>query len=101
MAALAYVLFFLPLLTNAKNDAFVKFHVKQSLVLLITSVAWNVVGWFVTYLPFLGWVVGGIVGLLVSIALFVLWIKGLMNALNGKMEELPIIGQYAKNINFL
>ncbi len=35
MAAVAYLIFFLPLLTDAKNDQFVKYHVKQGLVFFI------------------------------------------------------------------
>ena len=38
MAVLAYILFFIPLLTDAKNDPFVKFHVKQGLVLFLANI---------------------------------------------------------------
>jgi uncharacterized membrane protein len=100
MAALAYVLFFIPLLSDAKNDSFVKFHVKQSLVLLITSIGWSLCGRFLAYLPVLGWIVGGLVGTVISILLLILWVKGLINALNGKQEELPVIGKYASQFNF-
>ena len=100
MAALAYVLFFIPLLTDAKKDPFVKFHVKQSLVLLIVSIGWSLSSRFLSYLPVLGWIVGGLVGTVISILLLILWIKGLMNALNGKQEELPVIGKYASQFNF-
>lgn len=100
MAALAYVLFFIPLLTDAKNDSFVKFHVKQSLVLLLTGIAWNILERVLWYVPVLGGLVGGLLGIAVSIALLVLWIKGLLNALNGKEEMLPVIGQYASQFKF-
>lgn len=100
MAALAYVLFFIPLLTDAKKDPFVKFHVKQSLVLLIVSIGWSLSSRFLAYLPVLGWIVGGLVGTVVSILLLILWVKGLINALNGKQEELPVIGKYASQFNF-
>ena len=100
MAALAYVMFFIPLLTNSKNDPFVKFHVKQSLVLLIVSIGWNLSGRFLAYLPVIGWIVGGLVGTVISILLLILWVKGLINALNGKQEELPVIGKYASQFNF-
>lgn len=100
MAALAYVLFFIPLLTDAKNDSFVKFHVKQSLILLIVSVGWSIISQFLRYLPVLGWVVGGLAGTVISILLLILWVKGLMNALNGKEEVLPVIGSYASKFKF-
>ena len=100
MAALAYVLFFIPLLTDSKNDSFVKFHVKQSLVLLIVSIGWSIASQFLRYLPVLGWVVGGLAGTVVSILLLILWVKGLMNALNGKEEILPVVGSYASQFKF-
>ncbi len=84
MAVLAYFIFFLPLLTDAKNSPFAKFHANQSLVLII---AWVVLT-FINIIPFLGqliWFIG-------AIAFFVFWIMGIMNASNGKMKELPLIG---------
>lgn len=100
MAALAYVLFFIPLFTDAKKDPFVKFHVKQSLVLLIVSIGWSLSSRFFAHLPVIGWIVGGLVGTVISILLLILWVKGLINALNGKQEELPVIGKYASQFNF-
>ena len=84
MAILAYFLFFLPLITDAKDSPFAKFHANQSLILVI--------GWFIlmfiNIIPFLGqliWFFG-------SIAFFVFWIMGIINASNGKIKELPLIG---------
>ena len=87
MAALSYldILVVVPLLTDAKNDPFVKFHVAQGLVLLIV---W-VVGSFVFWVPFVGWLLG-LIALVLSII-------GLIAALNGEKKELPIIGNLAKN----
>jgi uncharacterized membrane protein len=101
MAALAYVLFFIPLLIpGVKDDSFVKFHVKQSLVFLIASIGWSLAGNFFAYLPIVGWIVGGLVGTVISILLFIVWVKGLLAALGGREEELPVIGKYAKSFTF-
>lgn len=84
MAILAYFIFFLPLVTDAKDSPFAKFHANQSLNLLLGTV----VILFINVIPFLGqllWFVG-------SIAIFVFWIMGIMNASGGKMKELPLIG---------
>lgn len=91
MAIVAYILFFVPLLTDAKDDAFVKFHVKQGIVLVIAWVAAVVIN----IIP----VLGQLVSFVASIALLVLWIIGIINAANGQEKELPVIGQYAKKIN--
>ena len=86
MAILAYFIFFLPLLTDAKDSPFAKFHANQSLVLFLFVVAVNIIG---AIIPFLGWFIVLPIG---SIMAIVFWIMGIMNAANGKMKELPMIG---------
>jgi uncharacterized membrane protein len=76
-----------------KND-FVKFHVKQGLVLLITSIIINIIG---SIVPVVGWFVILPLG---ALFVLVLWIIGIINALNGKMNPLPIIGGLAKKFTF-
>lgn len=92
MAVIAYIIFFLPLLTDSKNDPFVKFHVKQGLVLFVAWVADSIIG----MVPILGWVIAP----LLAIVLVVLFVIGIMNAVAGKEKELPLIGKYASNFNF-
>lgn len=88
MAIVAYILFFVPLLTDSKNDSFVKFHVKQSILLVLVSVLNMVLG---TIIPFI-WL---FVGPIISLGILVLLIIGIINAANGKEEPLPVIGQFA------
>jgi len=92
MAVVAYIIFFIPLLTDAKNDPFVKFHVKQGLVLLLGWIA----GMIVSMVPVLGWILAPFIGIL----LFVLFVIGIINALGGKEKQLPLIGQFASKFNF-
>lgn len=89
MAVLCYfgILVLIPFLTDAKNDPFVKFHIKQGLVLLIVYV----IAGFVLWIPFVGWLLG--------ILLFVLFLMGVINAASGKETPLPVIGQFAEKIN--
>jgi uncharacterized membrane protein len=91
MAIIAYFLFFVPLLTDAKNDPFVKFHVKQSLGLLLTWVVWNIV---TSYIFLFG------LEILVSLAFLILWIMGLVKAAQGKQEALPVVGSFYEKLNF-
>ena len=82
-------MFFLPLIIEKiKKDEFFHFHMKQSLGLLITSVLAGIVS---SLVPFIG-------GIL-QLAVFVLWLISLINALNGKQDPTPIIGEYFKKIN--
>lgn len=92
MAVVAYILFFVPLLTEAKNDPFVKFHVKQGLVLLLGWVASMVVG----MIPILGWIIAPFLG----IFLLILFVIGVINALSGKESKLPLIGGFADKFSF-
>lgn len=95
MAVVAYILFFVPLLTDAKDDPFVKFHVKQGLVLLLAAVANWVASFILVWIPIIGWLAMGVF----SIGLLVLWIMGILNALQGEKKELPLIGSYASKFN--
>lgn len=90
IAALAYLIFFLPLLTN-KDSKFAMYHANQGLVLLLSFIVLNIVFTFLgTILFFFGgfllWSIPGLVSL-------VLGVIGIMNALNGEMKPLPIIGE--------
>lgn len=84
-----YVLFFLPLVVvKIKNDPFFRYHMKQSLGLLLC--------WVVADIIFsLAWGLGQILELFVV----VLWILGLVSALKGKQEPVPLLGKYFEKIN--
>ena len=77
-----------------KKNNYVKYHVKQGLVLLITSLIINVVG---SLIPFIGWFVILPLG---GLCILILWILGIINALNGHEKELPVIGVFAKKFTF-
>ncbi len=93
MAILCYfgILVLIPFLTDAKNDPFVKFHIKQGLVLLITYLIVGVI----TAIPVIGWMIGGIAWIL----LLILFIMGIVNAAGGKEVELPVIGKFGSSFN--
>ncbi len=67
-----------------KNDAYAAYHIKQSLGLCLSGFAI----FFVGLIPILGW----IVSFLGSVFLLVLWIMGLLNAVNGKQKPVPVLG---------
>ena len=91
MAVVAYLIFFIPLMTDAKNDPFVKYHVRQGIVLLISAIiAWLII----QTLP----VVGLIIAPLLNIAIIVLLIIGIINAVKGEEKPLPLIGQFADKV---
>ena len=72
-------------MNTEKKHEFAQFHIRQSLGLFLTAIILS----FISMIPFLGWIVW-IVGIF---ALLFMWIKGLINAANGKQEFLPFLGQ--------
>lgn len=94
MAVIAYLIFFVPLLTDAKNDPFVKYHVKQGLVLFICAAALMVVERILPFSLSYG------LSPLLNLVIFVFVIIGIINAAGGKRVPLPVIGQFADKFNF-
>ena len=85
MGLLAYILFFIPLLA-AKDSPFARYHANQGLVLFLAAILSSVI----LIIPILGWIIAPIL----SIVITVLAVIGIINALNGKAKELPIIGKF-------
>ena len=85
LAAIGYlgILFLVPLFA-AKQSKFALFHAKQGLVLFVIEV-------ILGFIPFIGWAA--------ELALLVVSIFALAQAMQGKYWELPYLGQYAKKIN--
>ncbi len=84
IAALAYLIFFLPLLI-CKDDEFAMFHANQGLLLLIFGIGISIV---LGFIPILGW----ILLLFYPIVAFAFFIIGVMNALKSEKKQLPLIG---------
>jgi len=59
------------------------FHLRQTLGLYIT---WIILWW----IPVIGWVL--------NIIVFIFWLLGLINAVQGEEKPVPIIGEFFQNI---
>ena len=86
MGYLAYILFFIPLIAGSKSP-FVRYHVNQSLVLLIASIMLQVVVSVFAAIPGIGIIIG-----LLSFVPLIFFIIGLINVSKGEMKPLPVIG---------
>jgi len=100
LAIIGYILpflFFIPLVTDAKNSKFAKFHANQQLNLLLFWVA--------------GWIIVSILSVIFAVTLilipliFLIWlvyqiagivflVLGIINAAKGEMKKLPMIGGF-------
>lgn len=75
-----------------KDDPFVKFHIKQGLVLLaIEIILWILMSTFWTLWMFYN---------LIHVGLIILAILGIVNAVQKKEEKLPLVGDFARYFNF-
>ncbi len=97
MAIIAYILFFIPLLTGAHKDPFVKYHVKQGLVLFCLAVIIGIIGMMI---PWYWWYSFYWVIRLLQLGLLVLVILGIVNAAGGKQEPVPLVGKFADMFKF-
>lgn len=93
LGAIAYIslLCLIPLL-GKRNSEFAQFHGKQGLVLVIAWFALMILG----MVPLIGWMIILPFG---TIALILASVWGIVNALSGKMVDIPVIGKYARRIN--
>lgn len=82
------------IMNNDKKNSFASFHIRQVLGLGLTGLALGVLN----VVPILGW----IVSILGSLLLIVLWVIGLVGAINGEEKLVPILGdkyqEWLKNI---
>ncbi|WP_148509883.1 DUF4870 domain-containing protein [Hungatella hathewayi] len=95
MAVLAYIIFLIPLFA-AKESKFARYHTNQGLVLFIATVALSIVYSILTTILYaiswrLGLAVGGILWLVFFLPT-ILAVIGIINAVNGRMKPLPILG---------
>ena len=82
------------LIGKDKADALLKYHLRQSLGLAIVSIIFNlaftIVARIVPSLSFLGFV---------GYAFIILWIMGIINAANGALKPIPLIGKWFEDKN--
>ncbi|MDP1845706.1 MAG: DUF4870 domain-containing protein [Candidatus Moranbacteria bacterium] len=83
------ILFFIPLVTDAKNSPFAKFHANQQLNLLLFWVVGQIAATVLTFV-----LIGFLIFPLVMIAGVIFMIMGIINASKGEMKGLPLIGGF-------
>ncbi len=79
--------FLVPLIM--RNNAYALYHAKQSLMIWLGAIAVSLVGSVLLVVC-----IGAVILLAGGIFLLVLNILGLINAINGKMQPIPVIGKW-------
>ena len=97
MAILAYIFFLIPLLA-AKESPYARYHTNQGLILFILGLALGIIFFILSFaLALVAPAILGVIGIIswvVNIGVFALMIMGIINAAQGQMKELPLIGKY-------
>lgn len=78
------------LLLLEKESNFVRFHAMQSTIIFLGII---VLQRILAIIPFLGWLLAGLLTLLE----LVVWIVGMLKAYRGELYKFPIVGDMAKS----
>lgn len=103
MAVLAYIIFFIPLVTgDHKKSPFVKYHTNQGTVLFLGMVAFGIVQMILNAILFsmlfsvASWGAWSVITTILGLLWFVpaiFCILGIVHAVKGEMKPLPLIGK--------
>ncbi|NMB32923.1 MAG: hypothetical protein GX992_01600 [Clostridium sp.] len=97
IAALSYLIFFLPFLVCPESK-YAKFHANQALLVFIANLGGNIVirvflGLVLGSIPFLGWFIRVLLASFYGVFIFILIVMGIINAINGEAKKLPLFGE--------
>lgn len=81
---------------NNKSQ-FGAYHLRQTLLLHILWVGTWILRWFLIFIPFVGWILFWLSWIIFA-GLLVLWILGLIAAINGEQKPIPVLGNWAQQM---
>jgi len=85
-----------------RDNRFVRFHAAQSIVvsivMIVISIVLGIVGAVLGFIPFIGWLVAGMLSLGVSLVSLVLWLFLMWQAFQGQDYEVPFAGVFARRM---
>jgi uncharacterized membrane protein len=96
LAVFLSIIGFIIVLLTKKDDKYVMFYAKESLVLFIVGVIISIATSILTvitlgFFMFIAWIFW--------VFMLILWIIQIVNAFSGQEKSTPIIGQFAKKIS--
>ena len=94
LAVLLSVVGFIIALLAKKDDKYVMYYAKQSLILFLTGIIVKILSVLLIMT-----IIGIIAVPILWIMYIIIWIIALINAISGKQKETPLVGHYAKKIN--
>jgi len=95
LATFLSIIGFLIAILTKKEDKYVMYYAKQSLVIFLVAIIAGAILSLISWIPIIGWIISFATNILILIAWFMSWI----NALSGEMKPIPIISDWTKKIN--
>jgi len=96
LATFLSIIGFIIAILSKRQDKYVMFYARQSLIIFIISVILGISGKALEILPIVGTLINVAIGLLV----FLMWIVSWLYALTGEEREIPIVSEFAEKIRF-
>jgi uncharacterized membrane protein len=95
LATFLSIIGFIIALVAKKEDKYVMFYAKQSLVVFIVALIGSIISSLFMHMLF----IGGIIATAINIIIALLWIISWIYALSGEEKVVPVVGVYARKIN--
>ncbi len=83
---------------NSQKTTLGAYHLRQSLLLFLAALCAYAAIMFIAVVPLLGWLIGIVAIPVVGIGSLILWVMGLVAAVNGEQKPIPVIGEKAQEI---
>ncbi|MBM3234462.1 hypothetical protein FJZ19_05210 [Candidatus Pacearchaeota archaeon] len=96
LATFLSIIGFVIALIAKKDDKYVMFYAKQSLVIFIVCAILGVAAKILLIIP----IIGAIINFAVIIITFIIWLLSWIYALSGKEKLVPVVGEYARKFRF-
>ena len=94
LATFLSIIGFVIALIAKKEDKYVTYYAKQSLVIFIIGTILGILGNLLKRIP----VIGTIINFAVGILIFIVWILSWIYALSGEQKTIPIVSYWAEKI---
>jgi uncharacterized membrane protein len=78
-----------------RDNKYVMFYAKQSLVIFIIALIAGIVNQIFMWIPIIGAIISTVINLIVAI----IWILSWVYALSGEEKDIPFVSDYSKKIN--
>ena len=96
IAAFFGIIGFIIAIIAKRDDKYVMYYAKHSLVIFIIAVVAAVISGVLGWLPVIGWVISAALYLLVIIT----WVMNWAFSLTGERKQIPLITDFAEKFNF-